>query len=1708
RNASRFLLDIYVAHISSDTKPESEIHFEQNIALHYGNNHADIHYALLSAPPNRTAFTLINRKRIDGNIAQLYLTRRLTITDISKQSFYIGAIDKHTQRSIASARIDIYVDETQHEPPKFEASRYFTSRSIVVPHASVLRVTARAAEGAVVYRVEPETIPFDVSPFSGDVFSRRGLANGQYAFDVVATDHLGQEARTSVKVVVEGVNDRLKTTKKTHQLSEAFQNKRQARNRRDLGNDIVISIPEDHRLGLLSEHIRLARNERVTLAPIIKEYVTIYSNGSIELTKALNFEVNNDIRFSVQVDGPPKARTQAIRIEVLDVDEPPTFENGPKPYLAVVPYDRPVGMHVYKFVARDEGGDGDSDVEYRLINTEPDGMFTVDANTGVVRTAVKRYTPGATYRVFVQARDKTPTNRNLSQDSEIAVLEVYAGDRAPQFVKQHYSVGIPEDTDVDYSVVDVKAHRFKPIDERRSKGELTYSLFAEGNGIERAPSKYFAIDEGGGVVHLKKRIDYDDETQLRVHKLIVVAHEDGKESSVPLEIFIEDVNDNPPMFTQPLYTATTREDISIGKTILTVHADDKDSGENAHIIYSVEDRNFSINENGEISARLRLDADQYRERFFIYRFNVTATDRGDPPLRSSATVHIRTENTNDEAPEFIPTRLYTAFVAEDAQGGTPIVQIQALDPDRDQVTYAFLLSEGVEAKTTDLFEIDKDTGLIKLRPNVKSTDLLHTDSPYNLTVIARDDGTCCGEEGAGNLHFQTATVLIGIADVNNNKPEFRECETYSHIAKIEEGDYKVNAPVILKVVATDEDSPPNGDIVYSLYYSQSESRKPFVINPETGELRPSPFVRFDREQRAYEEVTVKATDKGERPLIGFCQFTVQVVDVNDNAPQFDRASYETSISRNVAIGYSVVTVFADDSDAPQNARITYSLAEDNSAGPVYKDDINFFQIMNENSGEITLIKQIPPFKDRFIFNVIASDNGKPEPQSTTVQVIVNVHERQQSAPQWQSSRDCRLAITVDEDIPVNSVMFRCHAVAGDGSKNPISYKMANGASRGANSEQHFREFLEKVNGHDWVVVRNMIGLDYEHQTNYTLTITAMDMRSQVTSDKQFHILVRDKNDVVPRFTVDRFTGTIEEEQTPSEFMQKHGGRPITVVKAEDADSEGPQSEVRYRIIGDTDAARMFRIDELSGGIFPLEKFDREKNDSFILDVEARDSAPSSLPGAVGPNKDIVKVQIFIADINDNAPYFDQTRYEGKVAENAEVNQDVITVKAHDLDRLSNLKYDLYAVHGGRIPFGVRTDSGAVFVKEPLDYEKENVYHMKLMVTDGKHNTTTDLFIYVEDINDNAPQFDKNLYETTIYEEDTNVPKVLFVVKATDADNDEKSKRIVYRLEGQGVGEFFRVDRYTGRIEAVKALDRDPPAGVPVWKFIVQAIDDDGRGLIGYADVQVNLRDINDNAPIFANDLFGTVDENREPGHEGVYVMTASATDYDDPRTDNARLEYSISVNKEIDGVPMFRIVPSNGKIYAMRKLDRELPSERQFVIEVRATDKGIPQREGSGNVTIKVLDVNDNEPYFEKPLYTSSVPETALVGAPVMSVSAVDRDNEAKDNVFSYELMAEHKYFYMTTEADSSSSSVGVLRVKKPLDYEDPTQRDGFNIGVRVYDGRFYATTRLRIRLEDRNDNAPVITGPQKAQVFEDAPRGTIIAKFGVFDADANDTAM
>ncbi|CAJ0575569.1 unnamed protein product, partial [Mesorhabditis spiculigera] len=1574
-------------------------------------------------------------KRVEkfGWVAKVYLTRHLKKGDPTPFAFYLNAYDREGI-SLATTHIEISIENADNQGimPTFEEKKCrHRMEEPPYAHTNIFQVMASSdAGGAIIFRVEPEGSPFDVGPLNRDVYTKNTLVKGKdYSFDVVASDRNGGESRLPCTVEIGAPT----------------------RSRRTLEKEIVIRVPEDRPLGYLDTKIHVKSTEKLLSAPLVRDVFTVWQNGKIELTKALNYERQREHSTIVVLQGHRTEREVLVRLVVEDVDEQPSFINGPKPYLAVVPLERPVGFHIYKFDARDEFGDGDSDVEYKLINTEPPDAFTVDEKTGVVRTGQKKYDEGKTYRAYLQAVDRTPRRANETQVSEVAVLEVLAGDRPPQFAKPQYAVSLAEDAQIDYSVVDT------------------------------------------GIVHLRKLLDHDDPAQPREHRLIVAAQEDGKESTVPLDIRITDVNDNSPVFSRPLYTAQVKEDIPAGTVILKVRAEDKDSEANAKIRFHIDDGNFIINDEGEISPKVRLDADQHKERFFIYRFEVTAEDSGSAPRKSAATVHIRTENTNDEAPIFLPTSQYTAWVAEDAEGGTPVVQIQARDPDRDQVEYALVRDDGDEVLETRLFHIDRDTGLIKLRSGVRAEDLLLEPSPHNLTIRAKDDGSCC--DGASPTHIAMATVLIGIEDVNNNKPEFRDCERYSKVAKIKEGVYKKHPPTVIKVEAVDEDSSANGQIFYSLYYAQSESRKPFIIDKQTGELKPSPHVIFDRETRPREE----ATDRGERPLIGFCQFTVDVVDVNDNSPQFDRASYETSVSRSEAIGTSVVTVFAYDQDAPHNARITYHLAADPTAGPEFLKDISYFELLNVNSGEVTLVRPIPRdhHKDRFQFNVIATDNGVPEPQNSTVQVTIKIHEKAQHAPRWQSSPDCRDVVTVAENSVLNKVLLRCHAVAGDGSGSSIVYKLtATDPSRGVKADAKFRQFSRIEDGREWVEVAIMETLDYEQAHNYTLTLTATDVNSQVSTSRSLAVLVEDANDGVPQFTVDLFTGTVDEELTPAEYLDKYEHRPITV---------------HYRILDvpDASASRLFRIDEVTGEVFPNAKFDREQKDMYILTVEARDNAPSSLPGVSGPNKDNVKVQIVIGDVNDNAPTFDEPKYTGRVLENAEPGHEIITVKAHDLDKHSNLRYDLTGAFGGRILFGVRTDSGAIFVKEPLDYETESVYQLRLVVSDGKHNTSTSVQIVVDDVNDNAPVFDEPAYNTTVLEQDADVPKILFRVRATDADKDEKSRRIIYRLEGQGAGEFFRIGRETGEIELLKELDRDPPQGVPAWKFIVQAVDDDGRGLIGYADVQVKVKDINDNAPIFPENLLGTVEENRvPPSNDGVYIMDARAKDFDDAATENARLEYSISVNKEIDGEPVFRIDPTTGKIFAMRRLDRELPSERLFVIRVRAVDNGRPQMEGFGNVTIRVVDKNDNAPFFEKSLYEGTVAETASIGHPVLSVRALDVDDEALDNVFTYSLVDEgNPFFYMSTDGDSSGGAVGVLRVKRPLDYEDPVQRQGWELAVRVSDGVHEATTTLRIALEDRNDHAPQINGPTERTVKEDAQRGHFIGTYTAIDPDQGDTA-
>jgi len=214
------------------------------------------------------------------------------------------------------------------------------------------------------------------------------------------------------------------------------------------------------------------------------------------------------------------------------------------------------------------------------------------------------------------------------------------------------------------------------------------------------------------------------------------------------------------------------------------------------------------------------------------------------------------------------------------------------------------------------------------------------------------------------------------------------------------------------------------------------------------------------------------------------------------------------------------------------------------------------------------------------------------------------------------------------------------------------------------------------------------------------------------------------------------------------------------------------------------------------------------------------------------------------------------------------------------------------------------------------------------------------------------------------------------VSATDPDLDADQAALRYSLHGQGAGTEFTIEERTGRIWAQRRLDREER---PTWRFLVLATDQGGTGLTGFADVLLEVRDVNDNAPYFpcpapptdsADGCFvGRVAEN-SPADTS--VMEMRAVDPDDPKEGrNAVLSYRIvqNVRNEIN-LNLFSIHPATGAIFTvLRSLDRETVD--RYLVVVEARDGG--GLTGTGTATILVTDVNDHPPVFTQKIYTAQV---------------------------------------------------------------------------------------------------------------------------------------
>ncbi|XP_030383016.1 neural-cadherin [Scaptodrosophila lebanonensis] len=1410
-------------------------------------------------------------------------------------------------------------------------------------------------------------------------------------------------------------------------------------------------------------------------------WVTVETNGAVRVKKKWDYEElgpEKTIDFWVIITnmghnaGIKYTDNQRVIILVKDVnDEPPYFINRPLPMQAVVQLNAPPNTPVFTLQARDP--DTDHNIHYFIVRDRTGGRFEVDERSGVVRTrGTDLFQLDMEYVLYVKAEDqngKVDDRRYQSTPEER--LSIVGGKRAPQFYMPSYEAEIPENQKKDSDIISVKAKSF-------ADREIRYTLKAQGQGAGT-----FNIGPSSGIVKLAKELDFEDLRQPHVYSLIVTATEDsgGFSTSVELTIRVTDVNDNAPKFELPDYQAhNVDEDMPLGTSILRVKAMDADSGANAEIEYLVSDDHFAVDSNGIIVNNKQLDADNNNA---YYEFIVTAKDKGDPPKSGTATVRVYTKNKNDEEPKF-SQQVYTPNVDENAGPNTLVTTVVASDKDGDNVRFGFVGG----GTSSGQFVIEDITGVIRLHNKAISLDR----DKYELNVTAMDDGSCC-VNGDQTIHTSTAVVVVFITDVNDNKPVFKDCGTY--YPKVEEG--APNGSPVIKVVATDEDKGVNGQVKYSIVQQPNQKGTKFTVDEETGEVSTNKV--FDREgdDGKFVSVTVKATDQGDPSLEGVCSFTVEITDVNDNPPLFDRQKYVENVKQDASIGTNILRVSASDEDADNNGAIVYSLS-----APFNPNDLEYFDIQAE-SGWIVLKK--PLDRDRYRLRVRASDRGDP-PSYADVDVELDVVDRNNKPPIWD--KNVYGPINIRENVTVGTVVTSVKASSGIEGNPTVFYRLMPGSTAQTNKFHTFYLQQRPDNGDTWADIKVNHPLDYESIKEYNLTIRVENNGAQqLASEATVYIMLEDVNDEIPLFTEREQETVLEGEPI---------GTKVTQVNAIDKDGTFPNNQVYYYIVDSprNEGKEFFEINLQSGEIFTKTVFDREKKGAYALEVEARDGAPSARPNSNGPNSVTKFIRIGIADKNDNPPYFDKSLYEAEVDENEDIQHTVLTVTAKDHDESSRIRYEITSGNIGGA-FAVKNMTGAIYVAGALDYETRRRYELRLAASDNLKENYTTVIIHVKDVNDNPPVFERPTYRTQITEEDDrNLPKRVLQVTATDGDKD-RPQNIVYFLTGQGIdpdnpaNSKFDINRTTGEIFVLKPLDRDQPNGRPQWRFTVFAQDEGGEGLVGYADVQVNLKDINDNAPIFPQGVyFGNVTEN---GTAGMVVMTMTAVDYDDPNEgSNARLVYSIEKNviEEETGSPIFEIEPDTGVIKtAVCCLDRERTPD--YSIQVVAMDGG--GLKGTGTASIRVKDINDMPPQFTKDEWFTEVDETDGTALPEMPILTVTVHDEDETNKFQYKVIDNSGYGADKFTMVRNNDGTGSLKIVQPLDYEDQLQSNGFRFRIQVNDkgedndnDKYHvAYSWVVVKLRDINDNKPHFERANvEVSVFEDTKVGTELEKFKATDPD------
>ncbi|NXV52863.1 PCDBG protein, partial [Uria aalge] len=526
--------------------------------------------------------------------------------------------------------------------------------------------------------------------------------------------------------------------------------------------------------------------------------------------------------------------------------------------------------------------------------------------------------------------------------------------------------------------------------------------------------------------------------------------------------------------------------------------------------------------------------------------------------------------------------------------------------------------------------------------------------------------------------------------------------------------------------------------------------------------------------------------------------------------------------------------------------------------------------------------------------------------------------------------------------------------------------------------------------------------------------------------------------------------------------------------------------------------QLFRLNQNTGVLTAKESLDREEicpqSDTCTLFFKIFFENPLQL----------IRGEVEVHDVNDNSPQFPEKEMVLEILETTSLGSRFPLESAQDKDVGSNglQNYSLGSNSHFSLALGTGKD-GTKYVElvleRQLDREEQRELYLLLTATDGgspPRSGTAQVRIVVLDANDNIPVFGREVYEVRLAE---NSPPEQLVVRVAAVDPDEGSYgnvRYAFTQTSERSRQLFELNPVTGEIRVAGNLDFEEAKN---HKMVVKATD--GGGLSSHCKVQVEVLDVNDNAPEIAlTSLTASIPEDAPPR---TVVALFSVRDRDSE--DNGRTECTI------DGDLPFSLTPTFDNYYELRTnaaLDREGTAE--YNITITAMDWGTTRLSSRESIFVQISDVNDNPPEFTQEIYTMSVTENNSPMLRIGSVNATDAD-AGKNARVRYALVQQEGKGQPNVSVNSENGEVYILR---PLDYEEVR---AFEVMVRAADGGsppLSAQAVLRVMVRDENDNAPVVLHPppdSSAAAGELVPRwareGYLVAKVVAVDADAGQNA-